>query len=226
MGKQKKLLEQAMYQNDIWSSQYRLLQKAYTDNAVLFHDMDHHLQTIYHLAAEAGDAAVMEYISRIGEPFTELSGILWTGVGIVDAVLNVKKEQAAQHGYVFDIDAELPGNTGIAAEDFCAILGNLLDNAIESMQRQKLKGNEGPICISLRRINHFLMIQVSNPCKEQPSVEKGLRSRKAEAARHGWGLKSVKKAVLKYNGSFSCGLENGKFVATALVFFDCRLRKQ
>lgn len=212
-------LEQAAYQNDIWSRQYRLLQKAYTDNAMLFHDMDHHLQTIYHLAAKEGNTAIMEYISGIGEPVRELSGILWTGVGIVDAVLNVKKELAEGKGFSLDIDAELPANTGIDPGDFCAILGNLLDNAIEAMERQGDGGVE-PIRVSLRRINHFLMIQVSNPCREQPAGKKGaFKSRKAETGLHGWGLKSVKKAVMKYNGSFSCEVENGRFVATALLFF-------
>lgn len=212
-------LEQAAYQNDIWSRQYRLLQKAYMDNAMLFHDMDHHLQTIYHLAAEADNTAIMEYISGIGEPVRELPGILWTGVGIVDAVLNVKKELAEKKGFLLDIDAELPANTGIDSGDFCAILGNLLDNAIEAMERQKDSGAE-PIRVSLRRINHFLMIQVSNPCQEQSIGKNGIfRSRKADATRHGWGLKSVKKAVLKYNGSLLCEVENGQFVATAMLFF-------
>lgn len=213
-------LEQAAYQNDIWSRQYRLLQKAYMDNAMLFHDMDHHLQTIYHLAAEADNTAIMEYISGIGEPVRELSGILWTGVGIVDAVLNVKKELAEEKGFLLDIDAELPANTGIDSGDFCAILGNLLDNAIEAMERQGVDGSPEPIRVSLRRINHFLMIQVSNPCREQPAEKKGIfRSQKADAARHGWGLKSVKKVVLKYDGSFLCEVENGRFVATAMLFF-------
>lgn len=220
MGIRNRRLEQAVYQNDIWSRQYRLLQKAYTDNAMLFHDMDHHLQTIWHLAAQEGNTGIMEYISGIREPLSELSGILWTGVGIVDAVLNVKKELAEEKGFCLDIDAELPANTGIDAGDFCAILGNLLDNAIESMERQEAGGSAEPIRVSLRRINHFLMIQVSNPCREQCLEKRGpFRSLKADAARHGWGLKSVKRAVLKYGGSFLCGMEDGRFVATAMLFF-------
>jgi len=233
VSKRKRQISQAAYQNDILSRQYELLQKAYADNAMLFHDMDHHLQTIYRLAEEGDNAAVMEYISRIGEPVRELSGILWTGVGIVDAILNEKKQLAGKKGYALDIDAELPANTGIALEDFCTILSNLLDNAIESMDRQlgngfngkdisagKQEALAGPIRICLRRINHFLMIRVSNPCREQVRRRKGLFSSvKKDGMRHGWGLKSVKQAVLKYGGTLSCEIERDQFVATALLFF-------
>lgn len=33
-------------------------------------------------------------------------------------------------------------------------------------------------------------------------------------------IMSVREAVLKYNGSFFCRVENGRFVATAMLFFD------
>lgn len=221
MSKRERLFWQAAYQNDIMIRQYERLQRAYTDNAMLFHDMDHHLQTIWHLASEGDTVAIQSYIDRISAPVKELSNVLWTGIGIVDAILNAKQELAQEKGFFMDIDVELPANTGIEADDYCAILANLLDNAIESMERQKGETlSKEPIRVCLRRINHFLMIQVSNPCVEQMRAGKGFfQSKKTDKQRHGWGLKSVKQAVLKYNGMFQCGMEDNRFVATAMLFF-------
>lgn len=213
-------IARAAYQNSILSRQYELLQKAYADNAMLFHDMDHHLQTIWHLAQKEDNAAILEYIAGISAPVRELSGIVWTGVGIVDAILNAKKELAQKKGYILDIDAELPGNTGIAAEDFCTILSNLLDNALDAMERMKDGPKEEPIRVTIRRINHFLIVEVANPCKEDGHRKKGIFGNTGiSALGHGWGLRSVRQAVLKYGGSFSCSMEEGWFRATAMLFF-------
>ena len=222
-----RLLKETLNTNRMLNEQYEVLQKTYTDNAMLFHDMNNHLQTIYHMAENDGNSQIMEYVSRISSPIREISNILWSGIGIVDAIINDKKKTAERKGYTLWVDAELPSNTGIATEDFCTILSNLLDNAIESLDRQFYmsqsssgENSKPQIKVSLRRINHFLMIQVSNPCTESPKQQKGLfDSLKPDKQKHGWGLKSIKKSVAKYNGSFSCDVLNDNFIATAILFF-------
>lgn len=224
------------------SNQYELLLQAWSENAMLFHDMSNHLQTIYLLAGEGKCEDIRQYISRISKPTEQLSGILWTGVGIVDAVLNAKKQLATEKGYAMDINAQLPANTGIAEDDFCTVLTNLLDNAIESIDREKaaadsgknLPGGKAPadkkltmdqdlpaISVSLRSIHHFLVIRVSNPCREpQPKNQRLYSTSKKDRLHHGWGLKSVRQTVQKYNGSLSLEVTDGQFVATAMMFFD------
>lgn len=202
--------------------QYKLLFQAWSENAMLFHDMENHLHTIYHLAGEGKNEEIRRYISRISKPVEQLSGILWTGVGIVDAVLNAKKQLAAEKGYAMDINAQFPANTGISEDDLCTVLTNLLDNAIESLDREKENrpGDAPVIRVSLRSIHHFLIICVSNPCKEQPlKTQRLFPTSKKDKIRHGWGLKSVRQTVQKYNGSLSLEIVNGRFAATAMMFY-------
>ena len=208
------------------SRQYERLQRAWSENAMLFHDMDNHLQTIHHLAEAGNSEEICQYIARISKPVEQLTGVLWTNVGIVDAVLNAKKQLAKEKGYEMDINAQLPANTGIGEDDFCTILTNLLDNAIESMDRERagLAGTSGtalpPIEVSLRHIHHFLVIRVSNPCStEEMGKHSFFATAKKDRLLHGWGLKSVRKALQKYNGSLSLEVEEGRFVALAMLFF-------
>lgn len=216
----KEMLMRETAKNEILSLQYEMLQKAYSDNAILFHDMNNHLQTIYRLAEEKNYMAIQQYITRISTPTEQLTEILWTGVSIVDGILNAKKELALKKGYQMDINAQLPTNTGISSDDFCTILGNLIDNAIESMDRQHITSTVSSIHVTLRSINHFLIFQVSNPCSQPPYKKLDLfLSAKRDFQRHGWGLRSVKRAILKYNGTFLCGMEGDRFVATAMVFY-------
>jgi len=221
------------------SSQYERLWQVWSENAMLFHDMENHLQTIYHLAEAGSNGEICRYIARISKPVEELSNICWTGVGIVDAVLNAKKQLAEEKGYEMDINAQLPANTGIGEDDFCVVLTNLLDNAIESMDRERDALREmqerqapgpgrrpesetalPPIEVSLRHIHHFLVIRVSNPCAEEKAERLGFFATvKKDRLRHGWGLKSVRQTLQKYNGSLSLEVTEGRFVASGMMFF-------
>ena len=87
------------------SRQYEWLWRAWSENAMLFHDMENHLQTIYHLAETGKNEEICRYIARISKPVEQFTGVLWTGVGIVDAVLNAKKQLAKEKGFEMDIHA-------------------------------------------------------------------------------------------------------------------------
>lgn len=201
--------------------QYELLQRTWMENAMLFHDMDNHLQTIYYLAGEGKCQEIQEYIARISRPIEQLSGSLWTNVGIVDAVLNDKKRLAQEMGCRLDINAQLPVNTGIAGDDFCTILANLIDNAIESVVRERSAPEEEPpvtIDVAIRRIHHFVMIRIANPCRQDLKRKRGLfGTTKSDRLHHGWGLKRIGQVVQRYNGSFDCEVSAGRFVATVML---------
>ena len=85
--------------------QYERLQRAWSENAMLFHDMGNHLQTIFHLAQAGENEEICRYISRISKPVEQLGSIYFTGVGVVDAVLNAKKQLAEERGYEMDVNA-------------------------------------------------------------------------------------------------------------------------
>lgn len=218
------LLKEAEEKNRLLHRQYEILQKNYAANAQLFHDMNHHLQVIYHLAERGENEKIRSYIAHAARPVQELSGCVWTGVDIVDAIINQKKQLAEEKGYTMDINAQLPYNTGIASDDFCTILSNLLDNCLEAMDRKrKQRGEqppEGAIQLTLRRINHFILIQASNPCPDIRIKRKGFfPTSKKNKLLHGWGLKSVEAAVRKYEGTFHCEVSEGRFTASAMLFF-------
>lgn len=219
--RRREMLKRETQKVKMLGEQYELLQRTWSENAMLFHDMDNHLQAIYYLAGEGKCQEIQEYIARISRPVEQLSGSLWTGVGIVDAVLNDKRRLAQETGCRLDINAQLPVNTGIAGDDFCTVLTNLIDNAIESVGRERaaLTG-EVPVTVevSIRQIHRFIMICVTNPCGREPDGKRGFfRTAKQDRLHHGWGLKRVRQVVQRYNGSLACEVKEGKFVAAAML---------
>ena len=206
--------------NHYLEQQCAILRKNFSLHAELYHDMNHHLQVIHHMASLTNNFEIQQYIQDISMNIQEYASYVWTGVDIVVAILNCKKQVAENQGYSMQFNIELPNNTGIASEDFCSILSNLLDNALEAVK--DVKESDTPHCIevNIRRIHQFLMIQVKNPCS-QNNIRKNsfLPTTKKDSSIHGLGLKNVKKAIAKYNGSFQYEIMNHTFCATALLFF-------
>lgn len=74
--------------NQVLEENYHLLTELYRKNEHLYHDMNHHLQMIYHLAKKNSTSEIAEYVNSISAPINELSDTTWSGVDIVDAILN------------------------------------------------------------------------------------------------------------------------------------------
>ncbi|MCM1228469.1 MAG: ATP-binding protein, partial [Clostridium sp.] len=131
-----------------------------------------------------------------------------TGNDTVDAILNVKQKYAEEKGISFIINAEVPENCNISSFDFSALLGNLIDNAIEASVNEK-----SPIInIIIKPVKKMFIISILNKCTKS---DKSLVTGKSEKYLHGLGLISVKKTVKKYNGEFN--------IETSDDFFEVKI---
>lgn len=207
--------------NQVLEENYHLLTDLYQKNERLYHDMNHHLQMIYHLAKKNGISEIAEYVNSVSAPINELSDMTWSGVDIVDAILNHTVLDAKKQGIEIDVNAEFPRDCSITPDDLCVILFNLLDNAIEACKRFMRQSETPPrIEVTLRRIHHFLIIKIQNPCVPPRKLFGIFPTTKSDARHHGIGLRNVREKVEKYNGSLEIEVEGGIFTVTALLFFD------
>lgn len=207
--------------NQVLEENYHLLTDLYSKNEHLYHDMNHHLQMIYHLAKKNETPEITEYINSISAPINELSDTTWSGVDIVDAILNHTVLDAQKQGIEVDVNAEFPKDCNITSDDLCVILFNLLDNAMEACLRCKRQtGKPSRIEVTIRRIHQFLIIKIQNPCIPPRKLFGIFPTTKADARHHGIGLRNVREKVEKYNGSLEIEVTNDIFTVTALLFYD------
>lgn len=204
--------------NSLLTENYKAVSNIYMSNAKLYHDLNNHLNVLYQMLEDNKINDAKAYIEKISRPVTKLSKTAWTGNGLIDAILNSKIEKMREYGMDVDINVEFPRNTDIEPHDLCIILGNLIDNAIEATEKSAIPGS---IAICIRKINHFTIIQVSNPYTGNKGEYIGLpATTKGDTKLHGWGLLSVADAVKKYNGTLKCKNENNRFIVTAMLFFE------
>ena len=96
-------------------------------------------------------------------------------------------------------------------------LGNILDNAIESVQ--KLNEQEKRLIhLSVAKQKQFLRIRCENYCEEQLSLKTECLSQQRKIRRfHGFGMKSIKSTAAKYGGSVTTDLKKNWFELRILI---------
>lgn len=203
---------------ELLEEKYDLISDVYNKNAKLYHDLNKHLNVLYQLVDLERIEDAKEYIKEIGEPVTALSRTVWTGVDIIDVIINSAVEKMKERGILADINVEFPQYSNLQPNDMCTVLSNLFENAIEAAQKLN---NPGTISLNMRVINHFLIIKMQNKCNSIPQefvLFPGTTKENKEL--HGWGLPTVKETVEKYNGKMKCVKENDTFVVTIMMMFD------
>lgn len=208
--------------NKVLEENYHLLSELYAENERLYHDMNHHLQMLYYLAQKNGVSEIMDYVTSVSAPINQLSDVIWSGVDIVDAILNHAVAQARTNGITMDVNVEFPRNSNISSDDLCIILFNLLDNAMDSCQvfRQKNPRADLTISVTIRLIHQFLIIKVENPCIHNPRrLTSFFPTTKQNTRHHGIGLQNVRETAEKYGGNVEFEVRENTFMTSVLLFF-------
>lgn len=108
----------------------------------------------------------------------------------------------------------------ISEVDFCTILGNLLDNAIEGNDRIVNKSIEKWINLSFSRVWDMFTIRCENPVNPtsiKRHQSKFVTSKRKSPEIHGFGIPNIISIAEKADGFCSFDIENNQFVATVTL---------
>lgn len=140
-----------------------------------------------------------------------------TGNALVDLLLTQKTGEARRQGIHMMTSVVIPPKFAVREEDLCALLANLLDNAIEASSREP----QGDIQLFLDHVKGYLRVRVRNRA-ETDALEKNpaLLTTKEDRGHHGVGLSVVRSIAAKYQGDFHARWENGYFCVTVMLLAD------
>ena len=192
----------ALNQTQLTREHQQVIQNMYTNMLKQEHDMKHHLQAMEQLVMREGSVAAKAYLhdyqSNMKSPRHFLSGCI-----AVDALLTAKALSCEQYHIELQISqcplSELP----ISDVDFCSILGNLLDNAIEGNNRIHEPNTKKWIHLSFSRVWDMFTIRCENPVdpstiKKDSHVFSTSKSNISEI--HGFGILNIKTIVDQAEG--------------------------
>ena len=179
------------------------------------HDMKNQLLIIKgHLADNQPEEAVT-YIDRlIGEFLPGEFVAVNTGTPAFDALINAKAALARQKGINLVIRANPSAAESMADIDRMALLGNLLDNALEAAE----KSEEKSITLSVDEKERYASVLIKNSIDQSVLQENPeLVTTKGDSSRHGIGLKSAHMMAEKQEGMLQFYEEDGAFCAHVLL---------
>ncbi len=196
---------------------YELLEYQNNNLMIYAHDTKKHLSAIKNLT---DNEEIAEYLQKLTDGLNEYSKLSSSGNHHLDVIINKYITECEIKKINFTHDVRLSNLKSIEMYDLVTILGNILDNAVESAEKSVLKNIE----LTTDYRNTYDVIVVKNSCDTKPN-SKGelLKTTKDNKRFHGLGIKSVKNALEKYEGDYSWEYdeENKEFITTVMI-----LRKQ
>lgn len=179
-----------------------------------YHDLKHQINL---LRAEFGSRDALEYLDKMESEIESYEAQNKTGNKILDTILTGKSLYCQQNDIKLTVVADGSLLNFMDIMDISSLFGNALDNAIESVGAISDK-EKRLIHLTISKDKGFIRIRMENCYGGELDFENGLpQTTKRDRNYHGYGLKSIRSTVQKYNGSVRVEAKEGWFELRILI---------
>ena len=192
----------------------------YDKLSILQHNIKQHTQTLSEMARQAGSEEAQEYLKNYEQEIAS-ENLFSTGSPAVDALLTAKSLTMQKAGIRFDHSLYPLNRLPMSSSRFCNMLGNLMDNAIEGVQR--ISGtNEPVIQLRILRPGDMLCLILTNPCDPKTlhfTKARWLSSKvfRQDGAQHPIGIRTIQRIVDEADGTCDFLVQENKFIVKILL---------
>ena len=202
------------YQDKVLKTQRDEVQSIYRIMRGWRHDYHNHMQTIKAYLSLGQVKETLTYLDHLEEDLDAIDIAIRTGNVSVDAIVSSKLSVAAKKHIAVDCTAKMPEQVQVTDVDLCTVLGNLLDNAIESCE--KVPEEKRFIRLYIGVFKKQLYLSVTNATAE--SRRKKMNELVSEKkGSHGFGLRRIDLVAEKYHGFVNRKNEPGVFVTEVML---------
>lgn len=192
-------LEKSMMEEQIemYENQFKIMSESQNNLRALRHDMKNHFQLVKAYINEDKFEEAKSYIEAL-EDYGKVTGqYVDTGNQEVDTILNYTLERAAKLSCKIETKIAVPEESFIPGFDLNVLLGNLLENAIEALE----KTEERYLYVGMNYKRGVLLVRIWNSYDGRLKKNgETYITRKKDKENHGIGLKNIHEVIEKYNG--------------------------
>lgn len=194
-------------------SYMQVLESQNNEMHMIVHDVKNHYAAI----ASMDDAnEIQDYISSIANDIQKYQIIKLTNNKMLDLLLSKYKVECSANAVEFNTEVKTANLNYIDDSDLSIVICNLLDNAVQAA----LKSNAKQISLSLRRVNNFDVLTVTNSCDTVPQSTNGkIATSKKDKTSHGYGMRLIEKYARKNNAEYEWHYENDKNIFVSTLIF-------
>lgn len=183
---------------------------------LLKHDMKNNISCIDALIEEENYDEAHNICHSLTNKYTSIGTIVNTENYLLNAVLNVEIEKAKSYGIPVKLSITNDLKMFKNSSDIISLIGNILDNAISYLSKNKVKNNEinfstgyeGSYSVIKCRNNILDSVLFNNP---------SLKTDKKDKDNHGKGTTIINSIAHKYNGDVIIKERNKEFIITVIL---------
>lgn len=183
---------------------------------LLKHDMKNNISCIDALIEEENYDEAHNICHSLTNKYTSIGTIVNTENYLLNAVLNVEIEKAKSYGIPVKLSITNDLKMFKNSSDIISLIGNILDNAISYLSKNKVKNNEinfstgyeGSYSVIKCRNNILDSVLFNNP---------SLKTDKEDKDNHGKGITIINSIAHKYNGDVIIKERNKEFIITVIL---------
>ncbi|MFR1724792.1 sensor histidine kinase [Emergencia timonensis] len=203
-----------LQQNRSYKQQLLIMKDSEEATCALRHDLKNHLTALDALADERNKEGLSQYAQSLTQQLQDNQSISNTGLLALDSLINYKLGPLGEEDIRITYQPHISSDIPIHDFDLIIILGNLIDNALEALEKVPCGQKELSLLISYDKGR--LVIQLKNSYIGK--LEKSLNTTKADKECHGIGLKNVRSVVRKYKGTLDISFDKGIFNVEVILY--------
>lgn len=176
------------------------------------HDMKHQIHEIGHVNRISKDV-----VEEIEHSIQVYDAMVKTGNDVLDIIFTEKRLHCVANKIALSCMADGAKISFIKDSDLYALFGNAMDNAIEAVKQIK-EEERRVISLILRESNNFIAVSIDNTFDGEIEFVDGLpMTKKMDTNVHGFGMKSMRMIVERYNGEMEVTINDDIFSLNILI---------
>lgn len=193
------------------------LERLYDQLSIKQHDFKQHMQTLTEMVHSGGNENAEAYLETYRKEVAQDISFA-TGSPAVDALLTAKQLMMHRAGVAFQVTLCPLHQLPLSSTQFCTVLGNLLDNALEAVSR--IPEPVSPtIQLRMMRPGQMLCLICSNPFNPATVHQNNNHwlSSKPEPKKHSIGIRNIRRIVEDAEGRCEFSIIDDHFTAKILL---------
>ena len=204
-------------QLNMQKEQYLLIASNIEETKKARHDLRHHISLLQSFLNDKEYEKLKNYIDTYENSLPIDNDIILCENYVVNAILCHYVTLAKKENIAVDVNLRIPADTFITDLDFCIILGNCLENAIEACM--KITKGEKFISVKSQMTNYMIGLTIDNSFSGEILKENNDFISTKKSKDHGIGISSIHAVASKYDGTakFEFDALNNIFKASILL---------
>lgn len=209
---ERRILEERI---SMYDNQFSIMQQNQNNLSSLRHDLEKHTLLLKSYMEDGQYEKAKDYIKKIGDFIDVPEEHVNTGNQEVDIILNYALGRAKQMDCKIETRIFLPDSPFMPEFDLNMLLGNLLDNALEALERTEHRY----LYVEMHYDRGILIIHIENSFdgKVKKRGDTYL-TRKDKKDFHGIGMKNIEEIVKKYDGEEEITVSGKRFKTNILLY--------